>query len=109
MLWIQTNYGLDRFDTRRQTIQSFKDFKYINRMAISPEDDFFIIKDDGYIYYYQPEQKDFCKLDVKKIHFEEVQQMAIDNFGVLWIFSSDNDNRSYIIEKKRKSSEAGSQ
>ena len=25
--------------------------------------------------------------------------MAIDNFGVLWIFSSDNDNRSYIIEK----------
>ena len=68
-------------------------------MAISPEDDFFIIKDDGYIYYYQPEQKDFCKLDVKKIHFEEVQQMAIDNFGVLWIFSSDNDNRSYIIEK----------
>jgi len=99
VLWIQTNYGLDRFDTRRQTIQSFKDFKYINRMAISPEDDFFIIKDDGYIYYYQPEQKDFCKLDVKKIHFEEVQQMAIDNFGVLWIFSSDNDNRSYIIEK----------
>lgn len=46
-------------------------------MAISPEDDFFIIKDDGYIYYYQPEQKDFCKLDVKKIHFEEVQQMAM--------------------------------
>ena len=33
VLWIQTNYGLDRFDTRRQTIQSFKDFKYINRMA----------------------------------------------------------------------------
>lgn len=29
VLWIQTNYGLDRFDTQRQTIQSFKDFKYI--------------------------------------------------------------------------------
>ena len=57
VLWIQTNYGLDRFDTRRQTIQSFKDFKYINRMAISPEDDFFIIKDDGYIYYYQPSRR----------------------------------------------------
>lgn len=99
VLWIQTNYGLDRFDTQRQTIQSFKDFKYINRMARSPEDDFFIIKDDGYIYYYQPELKEFCKLDVKKIHFEEVQQMSIDNSGVLWIFSSDNDNRSYVIEK----------
>lgn len=99
VLWIQTNYGLDRFDTRKQTIQSFKDFKYINRMALSPDNDFFIIKDDGYIYYYHPQQKDFCRLDVKKIHFEEVQQMAVDSFGVLWIFSSDNDNRSYTIEK----------
>ena len=99
VLWIQTNYGLDRFDTRRQTIQSFEDFKYINRMALSPENDFFIIKDDGYIYYYQPEQKEFCKLEVEKIHFEEVQQMSIDEFGILWIFSSDNDNRSYLIEK----------
>ena len=26
VLWIQTNYGLDRFDIRRQTIQSFRDF-----------------------------------------------------------------------------------
>lgn len=101
VLWIQTNYGLDRFDTRKQTLQSFKDFKYINRMAISPEDDFFIIKDDGYIYYYHTGKKDFCKLDVKKMHFEEVQQMAIDSFGVLWIFSSDNDNRSYMIEKNK--------
>ncbi len=99
VLWIQTNYGLDRFDTRRQTIQSFKDFKYINRMAISPQDDFFIIKDDGYIYYYQPQQQDFCQLDVEKIHFEEVQEMAIDDFGVLWIFSADGDNRSYRIKK----------
>lgn len=99
VLWIQTNYGLDRFDIRRQTIQSFNEFKYVNRMALSPKNDFFIIKDDGYIYYYVPKQNEFCKLDVKKIHFEEVQQMAIDNFGVLWIFSSDNDNRSYMIEK----------
>lgn len=99
VLWIQTNYGLDRFDVRAQTIQSFKDFKYINRMARSLQDDFFIIKDDGYIYYYHPGQKEFCKLDVEKIHFEEVRQMAIDNSGVLWIFSADNDNRSYQIEK----------
>ena len=101
VLWIQTNYGLDRFDIRRQTIQSFRDFKYVNHMALSPQDDFFIIKDDGYIYYYIPGQDKFSKLDTEKIHFEEVQQMAIDNSGILWIFSSNNDNRSYVIEKQK--------
>lgn len=96
VLWIQTNYGLDRFDIRRQTIQSFRDFKYVNHMALSPQDDFFIIKDDGYIYYYIPGQDKFSKLDTEKIHFEEVQQMAIDNSGILWIFSSNNDNRTLV-------------
>ena len=32
VLWIQTNYGLDRFDSHQQTIQSFKEFKDINKM-----------------------------------------------------------------------------
>lgn len=27
VLWIQTNYGLDRFDSHQQTIQSFKSSK----------------------------------------------------------------------------------
>lgn len=100
VLWIQTNYGLDRFDTRKQIIQSFRDFKDINRMAKSPEGDLFILKDDGFIYYYQSGAKEFSKLDAEKVHFEEVRQIMIDSSGVLWIFSSNNDNRSYVIEKK---------
>lgn len=100
VLWVQTNYGLDRFDTRRQTIQSFQDFKDVNRMARTPEGDLFIIKDDGCMYYYQLGAKEFRKLDVDMFHFEDVLQIVIDHSGVLWIFSSNNDNRSYVIEKK---------
>lgn len=100
VLWIQTNYGLDRFDTRGQTIQNFREFKDISRMAKSPDGDLFIIKDDGYIYYYQMGAKEFCKLDAEKMHFEEVRQVVIDSSGILWIFSSNKDNRSYKIEKK---------
>lgn len=99
-LWIQTNYGLDRLDTRRQTIRSFREFKDINPMAVTPEGDVFILKDDGYLYYYQPGATDFRKLDVEKLHFEEVCQLAVDSSGLLWIFSSNNDNRSYLIEKR---------
>lgn len=98
VLWIQTNYGLDRFDTRRQTIQTFREFKDISRMAKSPEGDLFIIKDDGYIYYCPVGGKDFSRLNAEKTHFEDVRQIVVDGAGILWIFSSGNDNRSYMIE-----------
>ncbi|MDD3036407.1 hybrid sensor histidine kinase/response regulator transcription factor [Bacteroides sp.] len=99
VLWVQTNYGLDRFDTRRQTIQSFKQFKDINFMDKSPDGDYFIVKDDGYIYYYYPGANDFQKLNVEKIDFEKVQLLKIDSSGILWVISSGYDNRSYMIEK----------
>lgn len=98
VLWIQTNYGLDRFDTRRQTIQTFHEFKDISRMAKSPEGDLFIIKDDGYIYYYPVGGKEFGRLNAEKTHFEDVRQIVVDGDGILWIFSSGSDNRSYMIE-----------
>lgn len=99
VLWVQTNYGLDRFDTRRQTIQSFREFKDINRMAKTPEGELFVVKDDGNIYYYRSGAKEFRKLDAEKLHFEELRQIAIDSSGILWIFSSNDDNRSYKIDK----------
>lgn len=52
VLWIQTNYGLDRFDTHLQTVQRFKDFQDISCMAKTRENDVLVIKDDGYIYYF---------------------------------------------------------
>lgn len=100
VLWIQTNYGLDRFDTRRQSIRTFHEFKDINRMAKSPEGDLFIIKDDGYIYYYPVGGKEFSRLNAEKIYFEDVRQIVIDSAGTLWVFSYGNDNRSYLIEKE---------
>ena len=58
VLWIQTNYGLDRLDTKLQISKSFTEFKDKNYMAKSRDNDLFIVKDDGYIYYYQPEKQD---------------------------------------------------
>lgn len=98
IIWIQTNLGLDRFDVRKQTIESFPEFRYINRMARSPKDDFFILKDDGYIWCYQPDKKEFYRLETEKFHVEKVYQIAVDSYGILWVFSDDNDNRSYRIQ-----------
>lgn len=44
VLWIQTNYGLDRLDTKHQTSKSFTEFKDKNYMAKSRDNDLFIVK-----------------------------------------------------------------
>lgn len=102
VLWIQTNYGLDRLDTKLQTSKSFTEFKDKNYMAKSRDNDLFIVKDDGYIYYYQPEKQLFQKLEVPQIAFGHVLSTIIDKNNILWVFHSNNDTRSYQIIKNKE-------
>ena len=102
VLWIQTNYGLDRLDTKLLTSKSFTEFKDKNYMAKSRDNDLFIVKDDGYIYYYQPEKQLFQKLEVPQIAFGHVLSTIIDKNNILWVFTSNNDTRSYQIIKNKE-------
>ena len=102
VLWIQTNYGLDRLDTKLQISKSFTEFKDKNYMAKSRDNDLFIVKDDGYIYYYQSEKQLFQKLEVPQIAFGHVLSTIIDKNNILWVFTSNNDTRSYQIIKNKE-------
>lgn len=102
VLWIQTNYGLDHLDTKLQTSKSFTEFKDKNYMAKSRDNDLFIVKDDGYIYYYQPEKQLFQKLEIPQIAFGHVLSTIIDKNNILWVFTSNNDTRSYQIIKNKE-------
>lgn len=103
VLWIQTNYGLDRLDTKQQTCRSFAEFKDKNYMAKSDDNDLFIVKDDGYLYYFQREKQAFQKLDVPQISFGHVLSVTVDANNILWVFTSNNDTRSYQINKTAES------
>ena len=102
ILWIQTNYGLDRLDTQQQTSQTFADFKDNNFMVNSNNNTFFILKDDGHLYYYQASRQAFQQLNIPAVDFSQVLSMIIDTNDVLWIFCTNNDTRSYSIIKKGK-------
>lgn len=102
VLWILTNYGIDRFDTRRQTIQSFKDFKDITKLAKSRDNDIYLMNDDGFIYSFRQGDSRFRKLDTERFHFENLLQITADESDVLWIFSSDGMNKSYQLDRGDK-------
>ena len=88
-------YGLDRLDTKQQICQSFTEFKDNNHIAKSDDNEIFIIKDNGCLYYYQRELQKFQKIEIPQIAFKHILSITIDANDVLWIFTSDNDTRSY--------------
>lgn len=102
VLWIKTNYGFDRLDTKQQTCQNFTEFKDNFHIAKSDDNELFILKDDGYLYHYQQEQQTFQRLKVPPMAFEHVLSMMIDTNNVLWIFTSNNNTCSYSIKKENQ-------
>lgn len=99
ILWVQTNYGLDRFNTRRHIVQTFKEFKGRNKIIKSIHNDIYVVKDDNYIYYYVPSEESFKRVFVYNLVFEDILEMAIDDLNVLWIFSSDGNHRTFDLAR----------
>ena len=101
-LWIQTNYGLDRLDIKKQTCQNFTEFRDNGFITQSKDGELFRLKDDGFFYYYQQAKGVFQKLDVPQPAFEHILCTTIDANNILWVFTSNNDNRSYQINKTKE-------
>lgn len=71
-------------------------------MTKSKDNELFTLKDDGYFYYYQQEKGTFRKLEVPQPAFEYILSTTIDANNILWVFTSNNDNHSYQINKTKK-------
>lgn len=102
ILWVQTNYGLDRINTKKGTTESFKEFKDANIIAKSRDNDLYVIKEDNYIYYYHSGNNQFQRINIPGLRFAETLQMAVDSKNRLWIFTSDGQCRNFSIERTDK-------
>ena len=67
ILWIQTNYGLDRLEKYSQTVHSFRQFKGKNWVVNSTDNRIFVVNSDNYIYYYVPEEQQFRGIQVDNL------------------------------------------
>lgn len=99
VLWLHTNYGVDRLDTRHQTIRYFKEFKGINKMVKGPDNTVYILKDDGSIYYFREKDTAFHRMDVPDIWFEDVCRIQVDDANIFWIFYTNGRSLSYVLRK----------
>jgi len=98
ILWVQTNYGLDRLDKYHKTVQSFEQFKGKNWLVKSLSNDIFVVNSDNLIYHYLPDEKKFQSISVKDLTSDDILQVAIDKENTLWIFMKGGRYLSYSIK-----------
>lgn len=99
VMWVQTNYGLDRFDSRKRTIHTYKEFKGRNKLFQNSQHELYIIKEDNYLYYYEPADEAFYRIYIDNLIYEDILEIAIDTTNTLWIFSSGGRYRSYTLNR----------
>ena len=87
VLWVQTNYGLDRLDAGQETSLHFANFKDNNFMVESPANGFFTLKDDGCIYHFDEKAQTFRQLTAPIAPFGRILSMGIDRKDCLWVLA----------------------
>lgn len=97
ILWIYTNYGLDRFDKKKRTIESFNQFKGQYFIQKDNDNNIFIIKEDNCVYYYHKATKSFKKIILKGLSYDNIINITISSDNLLWIFTRNSYNQSYKI------------
>lgn len=87
VLWVQTNYGLDRLDAGQESSLHFSNFKDNNVMVESPANGFFTLKDDGCIYHFDEKAQTFRQLTASIAPFGRILAMSIDRKECLWVIT----------------------
>lgn len=108
IFWIQTNYGLNRLDRRRQTVSTYSQFHGRHRLRKNRHNDLFVLTEDNKIYYRHHTATEFHKLDfdtpisdIIDIHVADTLQVfsrrGIGSYPLTY-----DSRHNYIIVKEEK-------
>lgn len=88
ILWVHTNYGLDRFDTRKNRIDYFRQFNGTYRNAVSQSGDVVVITPENQMFSYSHDEQKFVQTSIAlPIPFTDINAIDINANNELWIIS----------------------
>ena len=109
-LWVRTNYGVDRFDTRDRRIEMLAGFQRVYKFAARSRDEAFFLHGNK-LYGYVASKGAFEPVDVRGAELTGVLRMCLDGDGALWLVRSgdircaqvayDADGRASVGEWER--------
>ncbi|NDV66122.1 two-component regulator propeller domain-containing protein [Bacteroides sp. 224] len=103
IFWIQTDAGLVRYDYDQRKATVFDEFNLNSWVTKGPGDEIYVVKEEDYVHYYQPETNNFIKVPARGLRTEGIQDVFVGPSNTLWVFSEiPGSHRSYTIEEDEK-------
>lgn len=87
-LWVRTNYGIDRLDTRDKSVELHTEFPRVYLFAARSRDEAFFIFENRLYGYFAPGES-FEPIDTDGEKLDGVLRMGYDEQGVLWLVRND--------------------
>lgn len=101
-LWIHTNYGLDKLDPFQQTLASFEQFKGVYHIQKDNSNGIYIINSDSCLSYYNNVEKDFRKIFINELVYQDLLDFTITDNNILQILTRHKEHPAYQIEKDER-------
>lgn len=73
VLWIQTNYGLDKLDKYKRTVTSYTQFQGGYILKKNSKNDIFILSENNMLYYITGTSDEFHKLAIPQLNREDIR------------------------------------
>lgn len=101
IFWIYTNYGLNRLNKRKMTVDHYNDFKGKYHICKSMDNDLFIVKSNKEVCYYNRQTKLFDNIHINDLEFDRLLSIAVDDNNTFWLIDCEGYMKSYSIVKTK--------
>ncbi len=100
ILWIQTNYGINRIDTKSKDVNYYSYFIGKTFLREIGNNILIILKDDNVLYYYHPIRNEILKTDILNFKFSDLSTCLVNgNMLTLLMFDGTIKNFEIIINE----------
>lgn len=101
VLWIQTYYGINRWDRKNNTVEHFKMFNRVLFIEKDKNNNVFIIQGDNSIFYFDKMSRQFKKINLPGIVFNDIIKFSIDAHNNMWLFTKKGYTLHYTIDRDK--------
>lgn len=100
VLWIHTNYGLNKLDKKKWHLSFYPEFKGLYFIEKDHHNIIYIINNDNCIFYYNKNKDSFNSVKVSGIKYQEIIDFVISSDDKLHIFTRSDGEKIYSISRK---------
>ncbi len=102
IFWIQTNYGLDRFDKRRQTVVQYNMYSSNYRLRKGGDVEVMFVNENEELVYYNEESSAFNHLPIEGIDYGNLLDYLVYDDNTLWLFCREGQSAVWSLIRDKE-------